>query len=643
MGKLSGVELDLDGYKILLQFSGRKEPLVIHFDTPSRRFYFSLIALIVSEMKKQPEPGFIYIRKYENILRQLDIALSGKHTSKDVEKIWVKINIAWRHRLPDLEEAALFKVLDRKRISPYEKGGKYRYKCSDVECDTWANLFGYDENNKWRLKFAVDSIPLSLNNISITLGDLKDKFAWQAFVKSLRIHPKTIRKEKKSLARRWKKIAFSLALALLIGAVALAIYNSYLRPSPPVSPMTELKLLYKPSIAVLPFANLSNDPQHEYFSDGLTEEIITTLSKVKQLFVIASNSTFTYKGQPVKIQQVGKELGVRYVLEGSVRWSDDRVRISVQLIDATTGHHLWAESYDRKLSDIFTVQDDVSKEIFSALDVKLTQGEQSRLFKKGTDNLQVYLKLLEGFYYLQNTNPENNHKAKQIFQDVISQEPGYVCAYVLLARTHLLDIYLGTTKSKEASYKKIVDLAEKALEIDPSQGLPYALLGTAYTVRREWEKGIEFSRRAVELSPNVAFSYFCHGVALTFDMRPTEAILVLQKAMKLNPIPPPQYLNIIAVNYRILGQYNKAIDYLEKTVSSHPDHLFSLINLSACYVLAGREEEAYIVSEKVLQLYPNFSYDKFAQTVPLKSMEEEKKFYTALKKAFSSQRRKSSL
>ncbi len=586
-------------------------------------------------MKRQPTQEFIYIRKYENILKQLDKTLSGKHTSKDVEKIWAKLNVAWRHRLPDLEEAALFKVLDRKRISPFEKGGKYRYQCSDVECDVWANLFGFDENNKWRLKFAVDSIPLSLDDVSLTFGDLKDNFAWQTFVKSLKVQPKPVSQQKDSFSKRWKVMAFSLALVLLVGSAALTFYNLYLRSSPPVPTKTERELLHNPSIAVLPFVNLSNDPQQEYFSDGLTEEIITTLSKVKQLFVIASNSTFIYKGKPVKIQQVGKELGVRYVLEGSVRWSDDRVRISAQLIDATTGHHLWAESYDRKLSDILTIQEDVAKEIFSALNIELTYGEQAQLLKKGTDNLQVYLKLLEGIYYLNYTNPENNHKAKQILKGVIAQEPSYASAYVLLAKSHLFDIYLGTTKSHKESFQKIVALAEEALAIDPSQSFPYALLGIAHTARKEWEKGIKLTRRAIELSPNIAFSSRAHGAALTFAIRPTEAIPMLQKAIRLNPITPPQYLNLMAINYRILGQYEKAIDYLEKAISSHPNHLFSLINSSACYVLADREEEAYVVSEKVLQLNPEFSIDKFTQTVPYKSMEEKKKLNKALKKAFS--------
>ena len=312
MEKLKTIEFDLSVYKILLQFHGKKEPLVIHFDTPSRRFYFSVIALIINEMKKQSKPGFILIHKHQNTLKLLDKSLSGKHASKHVDGMWAKINMAWRYRLSDLETAALFKVLDRDLISPYEKGGKYRYECSDVECDTWANLFGYDENNKWRFKFAIDSVSISLNDIFVTLGDLRDNSAWKEFVKSLSIQPKAMSREKRAVPRWWRKAAFSLVVVSIVGAATLAIWNSYIRPVPPT---TALELPDKPSIAVMPFKNLSEDPKQEYFSDGLTEEIISALSSVPKLFVIARNSTFTYKGNPVKVQQVAEELGVRYVLE----------------------------------------------------------------------------------------------------------------------------------------------------------------------------------------------------------------------------------------------------------------------------------------------------------------------------------------
>ncbi len=183
--KLENIKLDLVTYKVLLNFQNRKVPLIIHFDKPSRRFYFALIALIVTEMKNLNKPEFIHISKHEKTLKLLDKSLAGPYASKTAKGMWDKIRKAWRHRLPDLETAAFFKILDRNLIPPYEKGGKYRFDCSDDECDIWANLFGYDESNPWRFRFAIDSASLSLNDISVTLGDLRDNSAWQEFVKNL--------------------------------------------------------------------------------------------------------------------------------------------------------------------------------------------------------------------------------------------------------------------------------------------------------------------------------------------------------------------------------------------------------------------------------------------------------------------------
>ena len=187
MQRLESIQFDLAEYRITLQFPDNQAPLVVLFDTPSRRFYFSVIALIYSEMKMRSRPEYVHIRRHQKLLAQLDLALSGKNASKNVEGMWAKINMAWRHRLPDLESAAIFKVLDRDRIPPYEKGGRYRYQCSQTECDVWASLFGYDENNKWRFKFAFSEASISLKDISLTLGDLRDKVAWDAFVARLDI------------------------------------------------------------------------------------------------------------------------------------------------------------------------------------------------------------------------------------------------------------------------------------------------------------------------------------------------------------------------------------------------------------------------------------------------------------------------
>ena len=258
--QLENIELDLTTFKILLHFRNHKEPLIVHFDKPGRRFYFSLIALIVNEMKTLNKPEFIHIRKHENPLKLLDDSLAGENASKTVKGMWDKIRKAWRYNLPDLEAGAHFKILERNLIQPYEKGGKYRYDCSDDECHTWANLFDYAENSPWRFKFAVDSASLSLNNISLMLGDLRDNSAWQEFLRTLRMQPKAVRVEKRPVPRWWKKVAFSLAAILIVGAVTWAIWNSHIRPVPPTA---GLELPDRPSIAVLPFSNLSGYPEQE--------------------------------------------------------------------------------------------------------------------------------------------------------------------------------------------------------------------------------------------------------------------------------------------------------------------------------------------------------------------------------------------
>jgi len=213
----------------------------------------------------------------------------------------------------------------------------------------------------------------------------------------------------------------------------------------------------KPSIAVLPFDNLSGDPEQGYFSDGITEEIISSLSRVPKLFVIARSSTFTYKGKPVKVKQVAEELGVKYVLEGSVRKAEDKVRITAQLIDALKGNHLWSERYDRNLNDIFAVQDEITKNIITALQVKLTEGEQARSAAKGTNNLEAYLKYLQARELIHHINIETNALAKQLAEEAISLDPEYAWAYKILGQSHMLDVWLGTSKSPKDSMGKAIN------------------------------------------------------------------------------------------------------------------------------------------------------------------------------------------
>ena len=426
MEKVETIQCDLDEYKITIEFHGQKAPLVVHFDTPSRRFYFSIIALIITETKKQGKPGFVHIRRHQSLLALLDRSLSGKNASEHVEGMWAKIKMAWRNRLPDLESAALFKVLDRDLISPYEIGGKYRYQCSEEECDVWVTLFSYDENNKWRFKFAFDSAFVGLNDISVTLGNLRDNSAWEEFINRLSSKSGTDEiltepgdtataesssKEGSSRARS-RKVIWSVA-AIVVTAIIVAIgwrfilYKTHV-PAQSVDPnIAVYPIIDKPSLAVLPFENLTGDPQQEYFSDGVADQLITSLSQGPYLYVSARSSSFVFKGNPMQAQEIAMKLGVQYLIEGSVQRDKGRVRINVQLIDGRNGNHVWSESYDRKFSDLFAVQDEIAMAVMAFLNVQITGYATGALKYSRPTNLKAYEHYLRGLYYHLGRKPED--------------------------------------------------------------------------------------------------------------------------------------------------------------------------------------------------------------------------------------------
>jgi adenylate cyclase len=366
----------------------------------------------------------------------------------------------------------------------------------------------------------------------------------------------------------------------------------------------------KPSIAVLPFDNLSEDPEQEYFSDGITEEIITALSKVPKLFVIARNSTFTYKDKPVKVQQVSEELGVQYVLEGSVRKAGDEIRITAQLIDALNGHHLWAERYDRTLDDIFAVQDEITKKIISAMQVKLTEGEQARAAAKGTNNLEAYLKTLQANEYIHRVNPESNALGKQLAEEAIALDPEYAWAFYNLGRTHQLDVWLGTSKSPKQSIGKAIGLIKKAIALDDTLAEAHGRLGFLFSMIRQYDKGVAEGEKAVALNPNSAMAHVMLGKTLVFDGRWEESIPQYKIAIRLNPIPPNMYLYSLGLSYGMMGQYDEAITWCEKAVRQAPDSLWARIMMTVVYSLSGRDEEARAEAAEVLRIQPKFSIKK---------------------------------
>jgi len=443
-------------------------------------------------------------------------------------------------------------------------------------------------------------------------------------------------KAKKAVGKTWRNISLAVAVILVVGT-AVAIWNFYFSPKPSVEVASVEKPAHplpdKPSIAVLPFVNMSDDPKQEYFSDGITEEIITALSKVPKMFVIARYSSFTYKGKSVSILTVGRELGVRYVLEGSVRMAGDKVRITAQLIDAKTTQHLWAERYDRDLNDIFAVQDEITKEIIIALQGELTEGEQARLRVSKTDNLDAYLMWLEGREHLLRFNKEDNLLARQKAEEAIALDSGYPPSYALLAFTHLLDVWWKWSNSPKESIKRAYELAIKTLELDESNPMAHRVLSHIYLFKRQHDKAIEESERAVSYTPNAADNVNNLGLILRYSGRAKEAIPMHERAIRLNPMPPTTYLYQLALCYSFTGEFEKAIAVCKKALSLNPDDLAVHITSTIVHSLAGHEERARAEAKEVLRIHPKFTVGYAAKTWPYKNKADIDFIVNALSKA----------
>ena len=347
--------------------------------------------------------------------------------------------------------------------------------------------------------------------------------------------------------------------------------------------------------------------------------------------MIARNSTFTYKGKPVKIRQIAEELGVRYVLEGSFRKAGDRVRITAQLIDATTGHHMWAERYDQDLKNIFVLQDEITMKIINALDVRLTEGELSRIPQKGTKNLQVYLKTLKAIEHFSRKNKNDNLAARQLAEEAIALDPRYSRPYIVLGYTHLFDVWSGISKSPKKSLQKALELAQKSASLDDTYACSHELMSYIYVAKRQPEKAIAEAEHCIALDPNGADGYATLGFALYVAGKPEESIALLKKAIRLNPIPPPYYLTNIGHAYRFSGQYEEAIAAFKKALHRSPNNLLAHRALIVTYFLSGRNEEGRAQAKEVLRIQPKFSFEGYAKGLQLKDQADRKHLSEALR------------
>jgi adenylate cyclase len=361
-----------------------------------------------------------------------------------------------------------------------------------------------------------------------------------------------------------------------------------------------------PAIAVLPFANMSGDPAEEYFSDGITEDIITDLSKLAGLLVIARNSTFTYKGRAVDVREVGRQLGVTHVLEGSVRRAGGRVRITAQLLHAATGHHVWAERYDRDFADVFAIQDDITREIVGALDVKLVRGEQASAWRRSLPDPQALDAWYRGVDALNRVQREANEEAARHFADVVRAAPASPLGHLGLAWTHLSASRYGWSDSAAKSLEQAAALAREALRLDERCADAHALLGYHHLLAGQHDAAMAAGERAVELDPNHADNNANLACSYAVSGRPRDAIRVMRRAMRLSPMHPSWYFNILAFAHYACEDYDGAEQAARLGVRRDPAYPDCHLFLAAAHHARGRLEEARRAAAEIPRHDPTF-------------------------------------
>jgi adenylate cyclase len=439
------------------------------------------------------------------------------------------------------------------------------------------------------------------------------------------LEPGAARKPQRVERKYLRRGAFSVAgLAIIAAAIPLVQHISLKPPrtSASITPAQRpaLPLPDKPSIAVLPFSNLSGDPEQEYFSDGITDDLVTDLSRVPGLFVIDRGSTFAYKGKPAKVQEVGRELGVKYVLEGSARKTADRVRINVQLVDASTGNQVWTQRYDRQLHDIFALQDEIVQSLAATLHLQLTVLQRGWLLPQRTKNLEAYDYFLRGFATLLSPTPNGLAKGRKMLKKSLELDPGYADAYEALALSYFLGSIWQFDKDPGV-LDRAAESVEKAIALDDSQAGAYAVRGWIAGIKGQHDRAVADGKRAVSLDPNSAFAWLAladiNDAECVFPAgimppdwgtsKPEEVLAYAQKAIRLDPRHPEKYSMPEGIAYNGMGRYAEAVAALKKSDQNNP---WVHVNLVYAYSELGREQDARAEAAEVLRISPGFSLEE---------------------------------
>jgi TolB-like protein/tetratricopeptide (TPR) repeat protein len=373
------------------------------------------------------------------------------------------------------------------------------------------------------------------------------------------------------------------------------------------SEMPVAKLMEKPSIAVLPFANLSSDREQEFFADGMTEDIITALSRVRELFVISRNSSAVYKGRPVRIEDVARKLGVRFVLEGSIRVAGSRVRVTAQLIDGISGNHVWAERFDGTLDDIFGMQDQITREIVLALQVKLTYGELARLWEGQTKNLRAWEKMALARDLFLKFNPIDNREAKRALQEALAIDPAYTGAMALLGLCHWWDARFNLGTDKERSLQLAEEQVENVLRINPDMGSAYMLRGGIAFLRDRHEEAIGLCEKAVELAPSDSWTTAFLGLVCVFAGEEEKALAALKTALRLSPHYPTWYIFNFALAKLGIGDLDGARAAAEEYRAREPNDPHAFLLMVILNGFEGKAEEAARAASELREAFPEFS------------------------------------
>lgn len=653
----ASIIVDLDQFKLHI-YAKNKLEVSVHFDSPSRRFYLSVLALVTNEMKKNAGLMSIPLEKHYKTLALLNETVGSHAGSSKKDKLLSRIYRKWKDALPDLEFAPLFKVIGKKKEYGDTVGRTYKF--TDLEKDFWANLFEYKGSGKnVRLRFSIDKLGLDPSDISISYGeasDLNEGKSWDKFVETLRQNrdddsnnasyklkkSKTEIQLKNKPKRKFrKKIALAMAIVLIAGIAITIYWKSYTHPSSTIETASLNKMVFplpeNPSIAVLPFHNLSRDPDFEYVADSITDNIITALSQVPKMFVIARNSVLQYKEKPVKVLKVSEELGVRYVLEGSILGEKERLRINVQLIDAVRGNHLWAKGYNHELKDLFALQDEITMKVLTVLRVKLTKGESARIYTKGTKNLEAYLKAVKAQEHILRFTKDDNRLAQHLAREIISIDSNWPNGYILLGWTHFVDARSGFSSSSKESLFRAEKSARKALALDDTLSIPHLILGKTNYLRKNWEKAITEIELAVSIDPTNIDVIYHYARLLVYVGRPEESIQLYKRAMRLDPLYNALINWGLGTAYFDSGRYMDAHLEFKRYLEREREDGHSLENphlmMAATCATLDRIEEAQNHAQVVLKMNPKFSLKDFIMRYPYKNQTEKDRWMNALQKA----------